>query len=97
MTAILKVIMRLVAQRLDFIHPGESFVLVVVFFFTLQSGIIFCVSVACRFQQSPTVYQAELWKQRFGIIGKKKACAKSFLLLCVKNAETRWDRHSHDA
>ena len=79
MTAILKVIMRLVAQRLDFIHPGESFVLVVVFFFfTLQSGIIFCVSVACRFQQSPTVYQAELWKQRFGIIGKKRLVRNHF-------------------
>lgn len=70
--------MRLVAQRLDFIHPGESFVLVVVFFFTLQSGIIFCVSVACRFQQSPTVYQAELWKQRFGIIGKKRLVRNHF-------------------
>ena len=78
MTAILKVIMRLVAQRLDFIHPGESFVLVVVFFLLYSLESFSASQLHADFNSLQLLFKLSFGNSALELLGKKRLVRNHF-------------------
>lgn len=76
--------MRLVAQRLDFIHPGESFVLVVVFFLLYSLESFSASQLHADFNSLQLFIKLSFGNSALELLGKKGLCEIIFTTLCKK-------------
>ncbi len=84
-TVIPKVILRLAAQRIDFVHPGDAHVLLIVLY--TSSAIVFRIISASRAHESFTVYSAQLRTRRRGLTRKvNHRCARLTVVLVLQEA-----------